>query len=47
LYFSAINLIGGDVFNFVEDHHHQRDGVIETDAARTDDMIEKIRCAAT
>lgn len=44
-YFAVINLIGGDVFNFVEDYHRQRDGVIETEAARIDDMIERIRHA--
>lgn len=31
------------MFGFVEDYHRQRDGVIEADAARIDDMLEKIR----
>lgn len=45
-YFTVINLIGSDIFNFVEDHHRQRDGVIEAEAARIDDMIERIRYVA-
>ena len=46
-YFAVINLIGGDVFNFVEDFHHQRDGVIEAEVAMIDDMIERIRDTTT
>lgn len=42
-YFTTINLIGVRVFNFVEDNHHQRDGVVEAEAARVDDMIDSIR----
>jgi len=45
-YFSAINLIGDGIFNFVLDFHAQRDGVGERDGARIDDMIERIRHAA-
>jgi len=45
-YFSIINLIGVGVFNFVGDHHRQRDGVLEAEAAKIDDMVEKIRRAA-
>ena len=41
-YFTVINLVGSDVFNFVEDYHHQCDGVVEAEAARVDDMIERI-----
>jgi len=42
----VINLIGGATFHFVGDSHCQRDGVIEAEAARMDDMIERIRNAA-
>ena len=42
-YFAVINLIGGATFHFVGDHHRQRDGVIEAEAARIDDLIERIR----
>jgi len=45
-YLTIINLIGVAVFSFVGDHHRQRDGVIEAEAARVDDLIEKIRHAA-
>ena len=45
-YFAIINLIGAGVFNFVRDRHHQRDGVLEAEAARFDDMVERIRHAA-
>ena len=44
-YFTAINLIGASVFNHVGDHHRQRDGVIEAEVARVNDMIERIRYA--
>jgi len=46
LYFAVINLIGDAIFDFVPDNHRQHDGIIEADAARVDDMIERIRCAA-
>jgi hypothetical protein len=42
-YFTVINLIGGAVFRFVGDHHRQRDGVVEAEAARIDDMVERLR----
>ena len=45
-YFAVINLIGAGVFSFVEDHHHQRDGILEAEAAKIDDMIERIKRAA-
>ena len=45
-YFAIISLIGVGVFNFVGDHHRQHDGVIEAEAARVDDMVERIRHAA-
>jgi len=44
-YFTIINLIGAGIFNFVGDHHHQHDGVLEAEVVRIDDMIEKIRNA--
>ena len=31
------------MFDIFGDHHTQRDAVIETEAARIDDMLEKIR----
>jgi len=34
------------VFNFVGDHHHQRGGILEAEAARFDEMVERIRRAA-
>jgi hypothetical protein len=34
------------IFNFVGDHHRQHDGVLEAEAARVDDMIDRIRYAA-
>ena len=45
-YFSVINLIGGPIFRFVGDHYHQRDGILEAEVARMDDMIERIRNTA-
>ena len=45
-YFSVINLIGGPIFRFVGDHHCQRDGVLKAEAARMDNMIERIRNTA-
>ena len=45
-YFAVINLIGAGVFNFVGDRHHQRDGVLEAEAAKYDDIVERIRRAA-
>ena len=45
-YFTVINLIGAGVFSFVEDYHCQRDGILEAEAAKIDDMIERIRHAA-
>ena len=41
-----MNLIGAVIFNHVGDHHHQRDGVLEAEAARMDDMIDRIRHVA-
>ena len=46
LYFTLINLIGAAIFNLVGDHHRQHDGVLEAEAARMDDMMERIRHAA-
>ena len=43
LTFTVINLIGVDIFGLVDDFHSQRDGIIEAEAARTDDLIENIR----
>ena len=43
---TVINLIGAGVFNFVEDNHRQCDGILEAEAARIDDMIERIKHAA-
>lgn len=45
-YFTVVNLIGAGVFNFVGDRHHQRDGVLEAEAAKFDDMVERIRHVA-
>lgn len=45
-YFAVINLIGPGIFNLAGDYHHQRDGVLEADAARVEKMIEKIWSAA-
>ena len=45
-YFAMINLIGGATFYFVEDSHRQHDSVIEGEAARIDDMLERIRNVA-
>ena len=45
-YFCVINLIGTDIFKYVGDHHRQRDGVLAAEAAKIDDMIERIRRAA-
>jgi len=45
-YFTIISLAGAGIFNFVRDHHRQYDGVLEADAARMDDMVDRIRCAA-
>ena len=45
-YFAVINLIGVGVFSFVEDHHHQRDGILEAEAAKIDNMIERIKRTA-
>lgn len=45
-YFTVINLIGPKVFRFVEDGHQQCDGVRELEAARIDDMVERIAHAA-
>ena len=44
-YFLIINLMGPAIFNFVEDIHRQRDGVIEAEAARFDDLVERIENA--
>ena len=38
--------MGAAIFNYVGDYHTQRDGVLEGEAARVDDMKEKIRHAA-
>lgn len=45
-YFTLINLIGAGTFLVVGDYHRQRDGVVEAEAARIDDAIQKIRDAA-
>lgn len=45
-YFHVINLVGANIFNYVGDHHHQRDGILEADAAKLDDMAERIRDSA-
>ena len=45
-YFTVINLIGAPIFSLVSDNHRQCDSVIEAEAARVDDMVESIRCAA-
>ena len=45
-YFAAINLVGVQVFDYVGDNPQQHDGIIEAEAARVDDLIEIIRCAA-
>lgn len=41
-----MNLIGDTLFHFVGDDHHQRDGIIEADAAQIDDLLERIRNVA-
>jgi hypothetical protein len=46
-YFAIINIVGCDIFDLVEDFHHQCDGVAEAEAARIDDMVERIRHAAS
>ena len=46
LYFTIISLMGAAIFNLVGDHHCQCDGVLEEEAARVDDMIERIKHAA-
>jgi len=38
--------MGAAIFNLVGDHHRQRDGVLEAEAARVDDMIERIKHVA-
>ena len=45
-YFAAINFFRSAVFSLVDDNHCQHDGVLEAEAARIDDMIERIRSAA-
>jgi len=45
-YFTIISLAGAGIFNFVRDHHHQHDGVLEAEAARMDDMVDRIRFVA-
>jgi hypothetical protein len=37
--------MGAAIFNFVGDHHHQQDGVCEAEAARVDNMVERIKSA--
>ena len=44
--FAVINLTGSRLFESVPDFHNQRDGILEADAARLDDMLERIRFAA-
>ena len=45
VYFAVINLIGAGVFSFMEDHHHQCDGILKAEAAKIDNMIERIKHA--
>jgi hypothetical protein len=45
-YFAAVNLIGCNIFDLTGDFHHQRDGTAEAEAARIDDLVERIRHAA-
>jgi hypothetical protein len=47
LYFAVISLIGSQGFDLkiLPDFHHQRDGIREGEAARFDDMIERVRGA--
>ena len=35
------------MFGFVEDYHRQQDGVVEADAARIDDMLERLGMCPT
>jgi hypothetical protein len=44
LYFALINLIGSEGFDLkiLPDFHHQRDGIREGEAARLDDMVERV-----
>jgi hypothetical protein len=43
----VINLVGPGVFSIVPDYHRQWDGVVESEAARIDDMIQKVKDAAS
>ena len=45
-FFSIIELLGANIFKLVADRHRQRDAVLETEAARMDDFIERIQHAA-
>ena len=41
-----MNLVGTKVFGIIGDRNRQLDGVIETEDARLDNMLERIRRAA-
>lgn len=42
-----MNLVGARVFEVIGDHNHQQDGVIKAEDAQLDNMIERVRQAAT
>jgi hypothetical protein len=41
-----MNLVGVHMFNLVGDPHQQRDGVLESEDVRLDNMLGRIRHAA-
>ena len=45
-YLGIIALVRAVVLKFTGDPHHQLDGVLEGEAARVDDMVERIKHAA-
>jgi hypothetical protein len=45
-YFAILSLMGDTIFQLTRDYHNQRDALIEAEAARLDDMLERIRSAA-
>lgn len=45
-FFAVIALLGPEIFRMVADRHHQRDALLEAEAAKQDDMIERVQHAA-
>lgn len=45
-YFATKNFVRSSVFSLVDNNHCQHNGVLEAEAARIDDMIERIRSTA-